>query len=116
MKTSCFFTKMVLCGLVMVLAMGSAHAVLVPRVATVRGRLVHKKGGAAAAGLTVTISNQQGVRSAPAQTGPAGMYYLPNIAPGQDYLEIWRSTGSEPLLYKITVKAPSTDLPQIAVP
>jgi hypothetical protein len=115
MKTIHFFTKMVLCGLVMVLAVSSAHAELVPRAATVRGRLVHKS-GAPAAGLTVTISNQQGVRSAPAHTGPAGMYYLPNIAPGQDYLEIWPTPGSKPLIYKITVKAPSTDLPQITVP
>lgn len=115
MKTSHFFTKTALFGLVIVLAIGSAYAVLVPRVATVRGRLVHK-GGTPAAGLTVTISNQQGVRSAPAHTGPAGMYYLPNIAPGQDYLEIWPNPGGKPLLYKITVNAPSTDLPQIAVP
>jgi hypothetical protein len=115
MKTIHFFTNMLLCGLVMVLAMGSAHAELVPRVATVRGRLIHRN-GAPAAGITVTISDQRGVRSAPAHTSPAGMYYLQNIAPGQDFLEIWPSQGSKPLLYKITVAAPSTDLPQIAVP
>jgi hypothetical protein len=115
MKTSHFYTKMVLCGLVMVLAIGSADARLAPRMATVRGRLTHRN-GVPAAGLTVTISNQQGARSAPAHSGTDGMYYLQNITPGQDYLEIWPSPGSKPLVYKITVAAPSTDLPQIAVP
>jgi hypothetical protein len=113
MKTKILYAIM-LSGLLTALAteLAFAHDV---HVATVRGRLVHKTGGPAA-GLTVTISNQQGARSAPAHTGPAGMYYLTNIAPGQDYLEIWPSPGSKPLIYRITVVGPSTDLPQIAVP
>jgi hypothetical protein len=113
MKTR-ILCAIMLSGLLTVLATGSANAGM-PAVATVRGRLV-RKSGAPAAGLTVTISNQKGARSAPAHTGPAGMYYLQNIAPGQDYLEIWPSPGSKPLIYKITVAAPSTDIPQIAVP
>jgi hypothetical protein len=113
MKTRILFA-IVLSVLLTILATGSATAGA-PTVATVRGRLVHKTGGPAA-GLTVTISNQQGVRSAQAHTGPAGMYYLSNIAPGQDYLEIWTSPGSKPLIYRIKVVAPSTDIPEIAVP
>jgi hypothetical protein len=44
------------------------------------------------------------------------MYYLPNITPGKDYLEIWINPGGKPLIYQVDVVAPSTDLPQITVP
>jgi hypothetical protein len=114
MKTRLLFPKMALCGLLILLAAGSASSAVAP-VATVRGRLVHKN-GAPAAGISVTISCEKGARSAPARTGSDGMYYLSNIAPGKDYLEIWTSKGGKPLVYQIKVTAPATDVPQIAVP
>jgi len=84
MKTRLLFPKMALCGLLILLAAGSANSAVAP-VATVRGRLVHKN-GAPAAGISVTISCEKGARSAPARTGSDGMYYLSNIAPGKLFL------------------------------
>jgi hypothetical protein len=113
MKTRILFFKIALCGLLTVLVAESAHAAA--PVATVRGRLVHKNGTPAAA-VTVTISTQQALRSAPAHTGTDGWYYLANITPGQDYLEIWTTPGGKPTIYRIQVTAPSTGVPQITVP
>jgi hypothetical protein len=114
MKIGLRFSNFALYGLVTVLATGWSFAGPTPR-ATVRGRLVHKN-GTPAAGILVTVSNQQSARSAPAHTGVKGMYYLPNITPGKDYLEIWINPGGKPLIYQVDVVAPSTDLPQITVP
>jgi hypothetical protein len=114
MKTRILFPKMALCGLLILMAVGPANSAGAP-VAIVRGRLVHKN-GAPAAGLSVTISDKGGARSAPAHTGSDGMYYLSNICTGKDFLEIWTSKSGKPLVYQIKVTAPSTDVPQIAVP
>ncbi len=114
MKTRILFFKMALFGLFILLAAGPASSAVAP-VATVRGKLVHKN-GAPAAGLNVTICNPKGVRTAPARTGPTGMYYLSNIQPGQDFLEVWTTPSGKPLVYQIKVATPSTDVPQIAIP
>jgi hypothetical protein len=45
------------------------------------------------------------------------MYYLHNISPGTYNLEIWISQrpGARPLVYKINVREPLTDIPAIRV-
>ena len=67
------------CVLLLVLSTGLASA------STVRGRLLHIN-GYPAAGVAVTVSNQQAGRSSPAYAGPDGMYYLYNVPPGYYYL------------------------------
>jgi len=100
---------LVWCGLVLLLGAGLANA------ATVRGRLVHKN-GSSAAGVAVTISNQQAGRSAPARTAADGMYYLFNLHAGSYYLEIWVQPSGPPVVYQIQVVEPATDAPQVSVP
>lgn len=114
MRIGTLFSKIALCGLSMVMAAGSAHAAGTV-CATVRGRLVHAN-GKFAAGVTVTVSNRQAGRSAPAHTGTDGIYYIPDIAPGQYFLEIWTNPGRTPVVYRVQVVPPATDVPQIKVP
>jgi len=83
--------------------------------ATIRGRLVHAN-GYAAAGVMVTVVNQQAGRSAPAYAGPDGIYYLYNVPPGSYYLEVWITPGGKPLVYPIQVVNPATDIAQIGIP
>jgi carboxypeptidase family protein len=101
------------CGLealcVWLLLAAAAHA------ATIRGKLVHAKGGAAA-GYQVTVSNAQAGRSAPARVGPEGMYFIYNIAPGAYDLEIWVPGAREPKVYRINVVNPYTDVAELRVP
>src|SRR5437588_22985 len=83
--------------------------------ATVRGRLVHAN-GYPAAGVAITVVNQQVGRSSPAYVGPDGMYYLYNIPPGYYYLEVWIYPGAPPQVYQIQVFEPYTDIPPTGVP
>ncbi len=85
--------------------------------ATVHGRLVHAGNGYPAAGVPVTVYNQNLGRSSPANSGPDGMYYLYNVPAGNNnYLEVWMYPGAQPVVYQIQVVEPYTDIPQIAVP
>jgi hypothetical protein len=97
------------CVLLLVLSTGLASA------STVRGRLLHIN-GYPAAGVAVTVSNQQAGRSSPAYAGPDGMYYLYNVPPGYYYLEIWLRPDA-PTMYQIQViNQPYTDIAPISVP
>ena len=97
------------CILFIILTTGLGNA------ATVRGRLVHAN-GYPAAGVAVTVSNQQVGRSSPAYAGADGMYYLYNVPPGYYYLEVWIYPGGAPVVYQIQVIDPYTDTAQIGVP
>ena len=88
----------------------AAHAA-----ATVRGKVVHVKDKSAAAGYRVTIANEKG-RTTPARVGPDGMYYIYDVSPGSYQLEIWVPSAAAPVVYKIQVVEPYTDVPQLAVP
>ena len=83
--------------------------------ATVRGKLVHTGDKSAAAGYRVTVVNEKG-RTSPARVGQDGMYYIYNVLPGQCQLEIWVPKTAAPVVYKIQVVEPYTDVPQLAVP
>jgi hypothetical protein len=98
-------------ALVLLLGLGTGLA----NASTVRGRLVHAN-GYPAAGVAVTVFNQQLGRSSPAYAGPDGMYYLYNIPAGYYYLEVWIYPGGAPVVYQIQVFEPYTDIPQIGVP
>lgn len=104
-----YFTRALTCVLLVSLMVVTANA------ATVRGRLVHAN-GYPAAGVAVTVVNQQVGRSSPAYAGPDGMYYLYNIPPGYYYLEVWTYPGAPPQVYQIQVFEPYTDLPPTGVP
>lgn len=88
--------------------------------ATVRGQLNHRNGAsiAPAGGICVTVFKAGGVRSARACTDAQGMYYLPNVSPGDYQLEIWTSQrpGASPIRYPIRVAEPYTDIQPITVP
>ncbi len=88
--------------------------------ATVRGRLdrVYANGVRyPAVGVAVTLYGQNVRRSAPAYTGPDGLYYLYNIPPGSYYLEVWtsRDPGARPAVYPVSVREPYTDVAPIVV-
>jgi hypothetical protein len=84
--------------------------------AALRGQLVRVAPNGSrfpAAGITVTVYNQQMGRSIAVRTGPDGMYYL-QIPPGYYNLEVWLS--NVPAVYVIQVNEPYTDIAPIAVP
>lgn len=81
--------------------------------ATVSGKLVHRD-STPAAGITVTLVNKQG-RSAPVQSDSNGSYTLYKIPAGLYYLEVWVNP-SMPQTSQVTIKEPSTPLPQVTVP
>jgi len=92
---------------------------VVPRAeaALIRGRLVRiAPNGQSfpAAGIAVTVFNEQLGRTSPSTTDGAGMYYLNNIPAGGYNLEVWVS--NPPRVYSIQVGDPVTDIPPIAVP
>jgi hypothetical protein len=98
------------------LCMSFASAASLAGAATVRGRLVHQKGGPAA-GIQVTVSSPSQGRSEPGRSGSDGIYYLYNIKPGKCYLEVWIDPGKPPTVYQIQVTdKPYTDVPQVTVP
>jgi len=86
---------------------------------TVRGRLVRRgpSGDYPAAGVEVSlyaVSSKIG-RSPKAYSGTDGMYYIPNVPPGQYRLELW--VDKQPLTYDIAVRAEEyTDIAPIPVP
>lgn len=88
--------------------------------ATVRGRLERRQPNGAvapAAGITVTVFSQAAGRSRQVQTGPDGMYYIYNVRPGDNTLEIWtsRDPHAPPSARPIRVNEPTTDLAPIVV-
>jgi hypothetical protein len=91
-----------------------AAATMAADAASVRGQLLHQNGQPATS-ITVTISDHKNYRSAPAQVGVDGMYYLYNIPAGQYYLEVWVNPKT-PQIYQVTVKEPNTDMPRVTVP
>lgn len=95
-------------GLLLVLSAVSARA------ASARGQVLHLN-GKPATGIGVTISDHKNFRSARANVGPDGMYYLSDIPAGEYYLEVWVNPQS-PTVYQVTVSEPSTDMPRVTVP
>jgi len=101
--------RTLVCLVFVVLTTGLANA------ATVRGRLNHAN-GYPAAGVAVTVINQQAGRSSPAYSGADGMYYIYNVPPGYYNLEVWIYPGGAPTVYQIQVGDPYTDIPPLLVP
>lgn len=106
-------------GLLALLVVGALAAAL-PSAAhaqTVRGRLVRQTpaGILPVANVRVTVTPLQGgTSSAPAYSGPDGMFYLPNVAPGDYHLEIW--VGQTPRRVAIRVSAREyVDVPPVAL-
>ena len=94
-------------------------AELLAGASTVRGRLIRRgpSGDYPAAGIEVSlyaVSSKIG-RSPKAYSGTDGMYYIPNVPPGQYQLELW--VGKQPLIYEIAVRGNEyTDIAPISVP
>jgi Carboxypeptidase regulatory-like domain len=105
-----------LVGLALVLFILSASTYA----STVRGRLERRDGDGRpypAVYVSVTLNNDGRGRSAPAYTGPDGMYYLYNVPPGTYYLEIWAYRNQRPIVYTIYVNdQPLTDIAPIQIP
>ena len=89
------------------------------RAATVRGQLKRPDGRKVvpAAGMCITVSTRNG-RSPRACSNFQGMYYLPNVPPGDYLLEIWTSPDPKapPIRQNIRVVEPYTDIQPITVP
>jgi hypothetical protein len=83
------------------------------RAASASGKLVHRN-HTPAVGITVTLSNNRG-RSAPARSDTNGSYAFFNIPAGQYFLEVWVNPTT-PETVRVTIKEPSTPLPQVTVP
>jgi len=98
------------CTVLLALSTAAAHAA-----ATVRGKVIRDKDKSAAAGYRVTVMNDK-ARTTPARVGQDGMYYIYDVEPGPYQLEIWVPNTAAPVVYKIQVVEPYTDVPQIAVP
>lgn len=88
--------------------------------ATVRGQLNRRAGASAApaAGICITVYKPGGGRSPRACSNSQGMYYLPNIAPGDYQLEVWTSQDPrvQPIRYPVRVAEPYTDIQPVTVP
>jgi hypothetical protein len=99
---------------VFIVMLGSARA------ATVRGQLnrPNGKGIVPAAGVCITVSTPKGARFPRACSDFNGMYYLPNVPPGDYLLEIWTSPDPKapPKQQNIRVVEPYTDIQPITVP
>lgn len=102
--------------LLLLIALGASTPI---HAATVRGQLVRidKKGvHQPAAGIEVTVSSgSSGHRVSKAYTNSQGMYYVYNVQPGEDTLEI-RISQTKSQKYQIRVSDPSTDIKPIVVP
>lgn len=88
------------------------------KAATVRGRVDHISANhqrTVMAGIAVTVFRAGSGRSAPIYTDRNGMYYLQNIPAGTYSLEIWVYGRSQPLVYRIHVNEPYTDIPPVTM-
>ena len=93
--------------------------VQVASAATVRGQLIRRSGNAhvPAVSVIVTVYNPKSGRSAAAHTDGNGMFYIPRILAGTNYLEVWTpQSPQKPRTYAIQVKEPITDIPAITIP
>ncbi len=86
----------------------------VAQAALVRGRLL--RGQNTAPGVAVTVWCQAYGRSQPSYSGMDGMYYMPNVPPGQYTLEIWAIPNRPPMTFVIYVNEPGFDVNPIYVP
>lgn len=86
--------------------------------ATVRGRVEHISANsqrAVMAGIAVTVFRAGLGRSAPTYTDRNGMYYLQNLPAGTYNLEIWMAGRQQPVVYRIRVSEPYTDIPPVLI-
>ena len=87
------------------------------RVATVRGLLESTAGRGAkpvpAPGILVNVENKS-YTSPAVNSGNDGLYYIPNVAPGNYTLKVW-ANPKKPLTFPVVVKAPLTDIPPVIV-
>jgi len=94
-----------------------AHANDSTRVATVRGMLETTAGTGAKAspapGVLVTIENRT-YTSPAVYSGKDGLYYIPNVVPGNYTLKVW-ADPKNPLSFPISVTGPLTDIPPVIV-
>jgi hypothetical protein len=68
---------------------------------------------APAPGVLVTVENNN-FTSPAVKSGKDGLYYIPNLAPGNYKLKVW-TDPKNPLTFPITVKGPLTDIPPVIV-
>jgi len=68
-----------------------------------------------AADVCITVFASNGARSPRACSNSRGIYYLPNILPGNYVLEIWTNPGAPPIRQNIRVAEPYTDIQPITV-
>jgi hypothetical protein len=94
-----------------------AHANDSTRVATVRGMLETTAGNGAktspAPGVLVTLGNKT-YTSPAVYSGKDGLYYIPNVVPGNYTLKVW-ANPKNPLTFPVTVTGPLTDIPPVIV-
>lgn len=70
----------------------------------VRGKLEFSEDSLPAADIVVSLLHSEKERSAPALSGPDGMFYLYNVAVGEYTLEVWnKGLKQDSLAYKISV-------------
>ncbi len=70
-----------------------------------------------AVGVAVTVNSFQWRRSAPADSGRDGLFYLNNIPPGSYTLEVWVNRQGPPWIYPTSVyPRPFTDIAPIRLP
>lgn len=86
--------------------------------ASVRGRVDqisvnHQR--TAMPGVAIIISGGRVGRSAPVYTDRNGMFYLQNIPAGTYSLEIWINGRPQPVVYRIQVNEPYTDIPPVVM-
>lgn len=115
MKTTLKLTRILLIPILAVPAAGFAQSSAAPRVATVRGMLEDNTGKkpAPASGFLVTVESKN-YTSPAVRSGKDGLYYIPNVAPGNYTLKVWTDPKT-PLSFPITVKGQLTDIPPVIV-
>jgi hypothetical protein len=84
-------------------------------VGTVRGMLQDNSGKKPlpASGFQVTLEGKS-YTSPAVKSGMDGLYYIPNVAPGNYTLKVWVNPKN-PLSFPITVKGQLTDVPPVVV-
>ena len=82
--------------------------------AVVRGKILHN--GQPRPGIAVALHGESIGQSNPVRSGDDGLFVLQNIPAGPYTLQVWPGAGAPPLIYKIQVKEPQTDVFPVNLP
>jgi hypothetical protein len=100
--------------LLVALAAAFAQSSAAPQVSFVRGMLEgNTTAKTPAPGVLVTVESNN-YTSPAVKSGKDGLYYIPNLTPGNYTLQVWADPKS-PLSFPITVKGSLTDVPPVIV-